>query len=139
MWPSRCEDVTVESLDVERAIAAAISIALALDLQADDAAVLQNSNKLALRLLPCNVFARVAPVGRRSHALFEVELAQRLAKTGSPVAALEPRVERRGYECDGFDVTLWIYNEPVTTEVSPAAYADALERLHAGMRTVDVP
>ncbi len=129
----------MESPDVARAIDAAISIAVALDLSADDATVLQNSNKLALRLLPCDVFARVAPVGLRSHALFEVELAQRLAKTESPVASLEPRVEPRGYEHDGFEVTLWTYYEPVTSESSPAAYADALERLHAGMRKLDVP
>ena len=37
-------------------------------------------------------------------------------------------------------VTLWTYYEPATPrEVSPADYADALERLHAGMRTLDVP
>ena len=36
-------------------------------------------------------------------------------------------------------VTLWTYYEPVTPrEVSPADYADALERLHAGMRKLDV-
>jgi hypothetical protein len=53
----RCEDSRVESSEVGRAIDAAISIAADLGLPADDAAVLQNSNKLALRLLPCDVFA----------------------------------------------------------------------------------
>ncbi len=49
---------------------------------------------------------------------------------------MEPRV----YERDGFVVTLWTYYEPATPrEVSPADYANALERLHAGMRTLDVP
>ena len=72
-------------------------------------------------------------------AQFEVELAQRLAETESPVAALEPRVEPRVYERDGFVVTLWTYYESLTPrEVSPADYADALERLHAGMRKLDV-
>ena len=57
-----------------------------------------------------------------------------------PVAALEPRVEPRVYERDGFVVTLWTYYEPATPgEVSPADYAHALERLHAGMRELDVP
>jgi hypothetical protein len=128
----------VESSDVSRAIDAAISIAVALDLPADDATVLHDSNKLALRLMPCDVFARVAHVGQEV-AQVEVELAQRLAETESPVAALEPRVEPRGYERDGFVVTLWTYYEPVTAQVSAADYADALERLHAGMRTIDVP
>jgi aminoglycoside phosphotransferase (APT) family kinase protein len=49
-------------------------------------------------------------------------------------------VEPRVYERDGFVVTLWTYHEPVApAEVSPADYADALARLHAGMRTLDVP
>ena len=127
----------MEPSEVVRAIDAAISIAAALDLAADDATVLQNSNKLALRLRPCDVFARVAPVGHE-HAAFEVELARRLAGTGSPVAALEPRVAPRRYGRDGFEVTLWTFYESVTPAIAPAAYADALTRLHAGMRTLDV-
>lgn len=128
----------MEQCDVARAIDATMSIAVALGLPAQDATVLQNSNKLALRLLPCDVFARVSPDGHE-HAAFEVELAQRLAETDSPVAALEPRVEPRGYRRDGFEVTLWTYHEPVAKEVPPAAYANALRRLHAGMRAVDIP
>src|ERR1700759_5760923 len=65
-------------------------------------------------------------------------LAPQLAGAGSPVAALEPRVEPRGHERDGFEVTLWTYYEPVTPHVSPASYADALHRLHAGMAMIDV-
>ena len=128
----------MEPADADRARAAAISIAGALDLSADHATVLQSSNKLSLRLLPCDVFARVARVGHEQGA-FEVDLAQRLARAESPVAALEPRVAPRCYERDGFEVTLWTYYEPATAEISPAAYADALGRLHAGMRTLDVP
>jgi hypothetical protein len=124
--------------EVSRAVAAAMSTASALDLTVDDAIVLQNSNNLALRLVPCDVFARVAPVGQEV-AQLEVELARRLAETDSPVAALDPRVEPRVYERDGFVVTLWTYYEPVAPpEASPADYARALERLHAGMRTLDV-
>src|ERR687884_150247 len=121
-----------------RAGAAAMSIASSLDLTVDDAIVLQNSNKLTLRLLPCDVLARVAPVAHQV-AQFEIELAQRLAESGAPVAALEPRVEPRVYERAGFVVTLWTYYEPAPPrEVPPAEYANALERLHAGMRTLDV-
>jgi hypothetical protein len=116
-----------------------MSIASSLGLPADDAIVLQDSNRLTLRLLPCDVLARIAPVAHQV-AQFEIELAQRLAVSGSPVAALEPRVEPRVYESDGFAVTLWTYYEPVSLqEVSPASYASALERLHAGMRMVDIP
>ena len=123
---------------IQRALAAAMSAASAHDLTVDDAIVLHDSNKLAVRLLPCDVLARVAPTAHQV-AQFEVELAQRLAETESPVAALEPRVEPRVYERDGFVVTLWTYYKPVTPwEVSPAAYANALKRLHAGMRKLDV-
>ncbi|WP_330242117.1 phosphotransferase enzyme family protein [Streptomyces sp. NBC_00525] len=124
--------------DVTRAIAAATSVAASLDLPVNDAIVLQNSNKLALRLTPCDVFARVAHVGHEV-AEFEVELAQRLAEVGCPTCPLEPRADPRVYTNDGFAVTLWTYYEPVTPHVSPVDYAKALERLHAGMREVDVP
>src|SRR5580658_1165356 len=115
-----------------------MSTASALDLTVDEAVVLQNSNALALRLLPCDVLARVAPLTQQA-AQFEIELAQRLAETESPVAALEPRAAPLVYERDGFVVTLWTYYEAVTPpEVSPADYAKALGRLHAGMRKLDV-
>ena len=114
----------MQASEVPRAVAAAMSTASALDLTVDDAIVLHDSNKLALRLLPCDVLARVAHVAHQAGAQFEVELAQRLAETESPVAALEPRVEPRVYERDGFVVTLWTYYEPVPPrEVSPADYA----------------
>ena len=124
--------------EIQRALAAAMSTASALGLTVDDAIVLHDSNKLSVRLLPCDVLARVAPMAHQV-AQFEVELAQRLAETKSPVAALEPRVEPRVYERDGFVVTLWTYYNPVAPrEVSPDDYANALERLHAGMRKLDV-
>ncbi|MFB9831293.1 phosphotransferase enzyme family protein [Actinoallomurus acaciae] len=124
---------------VPRAMAAAVSITSSLGLTVDDAIVLHDSNKLTLRLLPCDVLARVAPAADQV-ARFEVELAQRLAESGCPVAALEPRVEPRVHERDGFVVTLWTYYDPVTPRAaSPADYADALARLHAGMREIEVP
>jgi thiamine kinase-like enzyme len=129
----------MKASDVPRAVTASVSTAAALDLTVNDAVVLHDSNKLTLRLLPCDVLARVAPVADQV-AQFEIELAQRLTASESPVAALEPRVEPRVYERDGFVVTLWTYYEPATPqEVSPADYAKALERLHAGMRKLDVP
>ena len=128
----------MQAAEVPRAVAAAMSTASALGLKSTNAIVLQDSNNLALRLLPCDVLARVAPVAHQV-AQFEIDIAQRLAETESPVAALEPRVEPRVYERDGFVVTLWTYYEPAATgEVSPADYANALERMHAGMRKLDV-
>lgn len=129
----------MQGSDVRRAVAAALSAASALGLAADDAIVVQSSNRLTARLLPCDVLARVA-TGAHQAARLEVSLAQRLAETGSPVAPLEPRVEPLVYESDGFNITLWTYYEPLPARDVPAEeYADALRRLHAGMRTVFVP
>jgi thiamine kinase-like enzyme len=128
----------MQGSEVPRAIAAAKSTASSLGLTADEAIVLHNSNRLTLRMLPCDVLARVAPVAHQV-AQFELELAQQLLESGCPVAALEPRVQPRVHEQDGFVVTLWTYYEHVTPrEVSPADYANALAQLHAGMRTLDV-
>ena len=129
----------MQPAELLRAIAAATSTASALGLTVDDAIALQDSNRLVLRLLPCDVVVRVAPIAYRASAELEVELAQRLAETGSPVAALEPRVAPLVHVRDGFAMNLWTYYESVPPrEISPADYAHALERLHAGMRQIDL-
>lgn len=127
----------MEPSDITRAIAAVTSIAASLDLPANDAIVLHRSNRLTLRLTDCDVLARVAHGGHEA-AQFEVELAERLAEVGCPAGALEPRVSPLVYSHDGFAVTLWTYYEPVTPQVSPVDYAATLERLHAGMRKLEV-
>lgn len=140
--------------ELPKAIAAAMAIASELHLTAEDAVVLKHSDRLALRLLPCDVLAMVAPSAlwagqAESGAAFEVELAQRLAETGSPVAALEPRVEPGVRVRDSFVVTLWTYyeNDQFPDPGEPAAavdtvwadYAAALTRLHTALRQVDIP
>jgi Ser/Thr protein kinase RdoA (MazF antagonist) len=111
----------------------------ALNLRVDDAVVLQDSNRLAVRLLPCDVLARVAYMSHHAHAELEVEVARQLAETDSPVAQLEPRAEPRVYERDGFLVTLWTFYESVPPrDIAPSDYARALERLHAGTRQITV-
>jgi Phosphotransferase enzyme family len=127
----------MQASDLVRAVVAAMEVASGLDLAAADARVLHKSNKLALRLLPCDVVARVAFAGLEAFQA-ELEIARRLAEIEVPVASLEPRVEPRVYERHGFVVTLWTYYEQARPEVSPADYAKALERLHAGMAKVDV-
>jgi aminoglycoside phosphotransferase (APT) family kinase protein len=128
----------MEASEVSHAVAAATSTVASLGLAVDDSVVLHNSNKLTLRLLPCDLVARVAPAAQQV-AQLEVDLAQQLLALECPVAALEPRVEPRVYERDDFVITLWTYYEPVLAQVSAVDYANALRRLHAGMRTLDVP
>src|SRR5687767_2201283 len=95
--------------ELRRAVGAAMSTASALDLVVDDAVVLNDSNRLVLRLLPCDIVARVGPIAYQAFDVYsewadyqaraeiEVELVRRLAETNSPVAILDPRVEPRVY------------------------------------------
>src|SRR5438093_8815193 len=129
----------MQASEVPRAVAAARSTASMLGLTANDAIVLNDSNRLVLRLLPCDIVARVAHIAHRAGAAFEVELARRLADTESPIATLDPRVEPQIYVGDGFVVTLWTFYESLPPgEVAPADYARSLEQLHAGMRQIDM-
>jgi len=103
----------MKASDIECAIAAATSIASGLGLAADDAIVIHSSNRVALRVTPCDVLARVAPPGHDA-APFEVELGLLLAEAGCPVGLLEPRVKPVVHRRDGLAVTLWTYYQPVT-------------------------
>jgi len=129
----------MEPSEVRRAVEAGEAVASALGLQVDDAVVVNNSDRIAVRLIPCDVLARVAPPAHQAGAQFEVEVARRLAETDSPVAELEPRVEPRAYVRDTFAITLWTYYAPVApTDIAPADYAHALIRIHAGLRRIDL-
>src|SRR3954452_22818363 len=129
----------MQASEVPRAVAAGMSTASMLGLTADDAIVLSDSNRLVLRLLPCDIVARVAHIAHQAGAAFEVALARRLAQTESPVATLDPRVAPQIYVRDGFVVTLWTAYEGVPPQViAPAEYAHALKRLHASMRQIDM-
>jgi hypothetical protein len=151
----------MEPAEVRRAVDAARATAAALGLHVSDAVVLHNSDRIAVRLTPCDVLARVARSSWETSLEFEAEVARRLAETGSPIGELDPRVEPAVYLRDGFALTLWTYYEPVpadrgsgavqgqgqgqgqgqpsmTTDLAPADYAHALVRLHASLRTIDV-
>ena len=129
----------MEPSELRRAVAAAISTASELGLTADAALVLHDSNRVALRVMPCDVLARVAGPAHAGVAPLEIEIAQRLAELDAPVAAVAPRVGHRVYERDGFWITLWTYYDSVASPaLQPAEYAAALKRLHAGLRNLDV-
>ncbi len=130
----------MQAAEARRAVAAAMSTASSLGLAADDPVVLNDSNRLVVRLLPCDIVARVAPMTHHASAEREVELVNRLAETDTPVATLDARVESRVFVRDGFKITMWTHYEPVRSRLLPSAeYALALERLHAGLRQVDIP
>lgn len=81
----------MNSAGVSRAAETSMAIVLGLDLPVSDAIVLHDSNKLAFRLVPCDIVARVAHIGREVAAL-EVELAQRLGEGSSSETALQAPV-----------------------------------------------
>ena len=127
----------MHATEVERAITATTALISELGLVVGEARIVGNSNKLGLRLLPCDVFARVAFSGQEAFQ-FEIEIARRLTEIGSPVASLDTRVEPCVFERDGFALTLWRHYEQPGIDPSAASYAKALEGLHAGMAQLDV-
>jgi hypothetical protein len=129
----------MEAAEAGRAVAAAMSTATALGLAVDDAVVLSDSNRLVVRLTPCDIVARVTPLTHFASAEREVELVRRLTGTDSPVGTLDVRVEPRVIVCDGFEIAMWTYFEPARSRaLRPDDYAHALARLHAGLRQIDV-
>ena len=101
----------IQATEVRRAVAAALSTASSLDLTVDDAIVLSNSNKLTLRLLPCDAFGAGCTLGASGRTV-----RGRSCSTAREIrvscGCLEPRVDPRVYERDGFVITLWTYYEP---------------------------
>jgi len=121
-----------------------MSVAASFDMAVDEAVVLNDSNRLVVRLMPCDVVARIVPKGYRVFAAAagaerEVQVVRSLAAVDAPLAALEPRVEPQVFVRDGFEIELLTYYETVPTRaLPPEDYAGALERLHAAMRQIDV-
>ena len=129
----------VDATELPKAVDACKGVAAACGLRVDDAVVLNNSNRLAVHLQPCDVLARVAPRARQNGAEFEIEVVRRLAETGAPLATLDPRVDPRVYEHADFAITLWTYYEPVPPhDIAPNEYVSALEQLHAAMRQANL-
>lgn len=128
----------MEPSQLRRAVEAARATASRLGLQVDDVVVVHDSDRVALRLLPCGVLARVAPSGQLADSRFEVEVARRLSDVDAPVGEPDPRVDSRVHVRDAFAISLWTYYEPVGSEIAPTDYADALLRHHAALRRIDV-
>ncbi len=143
----------MEPSELRRAVDAAAATATALGLEVGDAVAVHNSDRIAVRLTPCEVLARVASASWLEGMEYEAEVARRLAETGSPIGELEPRVQSAVQVRDGFSMTFWTYYEPVvadrrggaapeqlgwSSDLVPAEYVDALLRLHAGLREIEL-
>jgi aminoglycoside phosphotransferase (APT) family kinase protein len=128
----------METSQVQRAVEAARSTACELGLHVNDAVVIHNSDRIAVRLIPRDVLVRIAPQAWEDGLQFEADVARRLAETDSPVGGLEPRAEPHVYVRDTFALTLWTYYKQVG-DIAPADYAGALIRIHADLRQIDLP
>ncbi|WP_435220399.1 phosphotransferase family protein [Streptomyces sp. Tue6028] len=128
----------MEPSELRRAVAAGRATASELGLQVDDVIVIHNSDRVALRLVPCDVLARVAPLEHLADSEFEVEVAHRLTDVDAPVAELDPRGGLRVHVRDAFAISLWTYYEPVRSEIVPADYADVFMRHHAALRRIEL-
>ncbi|GAA1936672.1 aminoglycoside phosphotransferase [Streptomyces durmitorensis] len=128
----------MEPEELRRAVEAGRAVASELGLRVDDVVVVHNSDRVALRLVPCGVLARVAPSGHLADSEFEVQVARRLADVDAPVAELDPRIEPRVHVRDPFAISLWTYYEPVGSGIAPADYADVFLRHHAALRQIDL-
>lgn len=134
----------MEGDEARRAVAAAIEVARSSDLPVEDALVLNDSNRLVVHLVPCDVVARIVPAG---YTVFdgavgphrEVQVVHQLAAAGAPVAALAPGVGSEVFVRDGFEIELLTHHHVLPARLLPPGdYADALQRLHGAMRQLDV-
>lgn len=128
----------METAAAARARIAAIDLARSFGLEADEVIDLHDSNRLTVRLLPCDLVARISPL-ELGGSQIEVDRALRLLAAGAPIGPLDPRTPPQVHVRDGVEITLWSYCPPVgRAEHPPAEYADAIARLHAAMRAADL-
>ncbi|GHH82068.1 aminoglycoside phosphotransferase [Streptomyces sulfonofaciens] len=128
----------MEPWELRRAVEAGRATASELGLQVDDVVVIHNSDRVALRLVPCDALVRVAPSAHLADSEFEVEVAHRLAGVDAPVGELDPRIDPLVHVRDAFAISFWTYYEPVGSGIAPGDYADAFARHHAALRRIDL-
>ena len=129
----------MELSEVQRAIVAASSLASEFGLPVEETVVVHNSDRIAVRLIPCEVLARIGPSEQQDSFEFEVDVARQLSATDSPIGQLDPRVEPRAYLRDDFVISLWTYYESTSaSDIAPADYANALKQLHGNLRKFDL-
>ena len=118
----------------KRALIALGTVAARLGLATHSTAVLHASNRLAIRVSPCEVLARVAFDAHSASAQYELDVALEAARRGAPAERPAPGVEPNVFLEDGFAITFWTYYETIPGPVSPRQYAGALEQFHTAMR-----
>ncbi|MGQ7295578.1 aminoglycoside phosphotransferase family protein [Quadrisphaera sp. KR29] len=129
-----------------RAAGSASAVAASFGLEVDRVAVLSESTAVLLRLLPCDVVARVRPAAGAASveaalrtAVLEVEVARQLERLGAPVVPLDHRVPAAPHLRGSCVTTFWAYRGArPAPPLGVAELAGALQRLHAALRGVAV-
>jgi len=123
--------------DVTRAgLAAAVAVARAQGLPADDPEVLSSRGTVLVRLRPAPVVARVATLTAWTRgAPFdwlarEVAVAGYAAANGGPVVPPTPLADPGPHWSSGLAVSLWSFVPPSPRRPAPAEFGVALARLH---------
>ena len=119
------------------AVRSASAVARSGGLRVDDVVVLQHTNPHPGRPRP----AAAGPGAPPPHARvlgFEVDLARELTSRGSPVAALDARLEPRVHTAGGFAMTFWRFLSTRERPLAAGEYARGLLRLHQDLRGLRV-
>lgn len=121
--------------------AAAVKAAIGLGLDASEAEVLQDSNRVVLRLRPCDIVARVHQGAEKAEGLgTEVSIASQLAAAGAPVGTPQELVPAEVFSEGEFVLTFWTYYEPTSPrKLDPRRYATTLAELHSALKAVEAP
>ena len=93
-------------------------------MDAGSAEVLQDSNRVVLRILPADAVARIHVADRANELLAEIDLAQRLRRLAAPIGLADPRFELRPSTSEGCAMTFWRHYAQVPQQTIAAdAYA----------------
>jgi hypothetical protein len=127
-----------EIADVTRAgLAAALAVARAQGLPADDAEVLSSRGNVLVHLRPAPVVARVATLTAWTRSepfdwlAREVAVAGYAAANGGPVVPPTPLADPGPHRSHGLVVSLWTFVPPSPRRPAPAEFGVALAGLHA--------
>lgn len=122
------------------ALTAAVDVARAHGVRADDAVILRDQLNVLVHLRPAPVVARVAGTITRARTgpawqRRELAIATHLAQAGAPVVAPSDELPPGPHEHDGRVLSFWTYAEDTGTPADPAAAGQALRDCHEALHS----
>lgn len=122
------------------ALAAAVAVARAHGLRADDAVILRDQLNVLVHLRPAPVVARVAGTIARvrpgvAWQRREIAIAAHLADAGAPVVAPSAELPPGPHEHDGRVLSFWTYAQDTGEPADPVAAGEGLRYCHEVLHT----